>query len=503
MKDSLLLSAAVRDFLLFLDFHSLLLGVLITLLVLGGAARVLFLRSKRQYAISMKALNVVIEDLDREKKQLADRLVQYDKQLSSEAARFRAQILEKTQHMESIRLDLDRQRQFNEELLVFKVEAQAKAQQLLSEKKLLEETKSELFKEFSNAASALFDEKRIVFSQQSRTDIESVVKPFREQVAQFNTRIEDIYAKESSQRSLLMGQVKEMQHQAQRVALQANHLVTALKGDSKVQGDWGEVVLERLLEQSGLKKGREYETQVTLEDEQGKKMRPDVVIRLPDKKDIIIDSKVSLTAFEEACGCDDEGKRNAAMVRHIASLRGHIKSLSAKKYENLEGIRSLDFVFLFVPIEPAYSAALQAEPLLFKEAYEKNIVLAAPSSLMVALRTVEMLWRYDKQNANAEKIAMSAGKLYDQFVLFVNALDDVSGYLSKAEGALDVAQKRFSRGKGNLLKRVEDLRHLGANVSKVLPDHYKEQLNEPLLGADNPFVVDGKSQTREVSVQVD
>lgn len=355
----------------------------------------------------------------------------------------------------------------------------------LAEKQSLQETRQLLFREFELAARKLFETGQEKLTTTGKQNLETVLKPFREQLDTFNKRVEDIYHKESTQRNQLVGQIAALQKQAQAISTEANNLALALKGENKTQGGWGEIVLERLLEQSGLAKGREYETQNTYKNEQGKSLRPDVVVHLPDSKDIVIDAKVSLTHFEAWSNADDKEQREKYLRAHVDSIRTHIKGLSLKNYEQMEGVRTLDFVFLFMPIESAYIIAMQHTPGLFKEAYDKNIVLVSPSSLMVALRTVETIWRYEKQNKNAEVIAESAGKLYDQFARFVESLEEIGRYIDKAGEAFEQSKKRLSTGKGNLFRRVEQLRELGAKASKRLPND-SEDVDDEVVEDESP-----------------
>lgn len=334
--------------------------------------------------------------------------------------------------------------------------------------KLLNEAKSELSKEFENLANKIFTAKQQQFTQQSKTTLEGTIDPLRNQLSDFRKKVEDVYEKENADRNKLVGQLGELQKQTQRISEDAINLAKALKGDNKAQGNWGEVILERLLEESGLQKGREYETQVALKNESGKRRNPDVIVRLPENKDIVIDAKVSLVDYERFCSSDDDEEREKSLKQHIASIRGHISNLSIKDYEKLEGIRSLDFVFIFVPVEAAFMLALQHEPALFREAYDKHIILVSPTTLLATLRTVESIWRYEKQNINAEKIAKQAGALYDQFVLTLDALDEVGRLLGKTQDAYEITTKRLKTGRGNLVKRVEDIKRLGAKTKKSI-----------------------------------
>ena len=362
---------------------------------------------------------------------------------------------------------------------------------------LLEQTKVHLFKEFELSAAKLFEEKQKSFTQTNKQSLEGVVGPFKEQIKDFHKRIEEVHSQDSSQRNQLVGKIGELQKQALQIGEDANNLAAALKGDNKFQGDWGEVILERLLEESGLEKGREYDAQTSLVGEEGQRLRPDVVIHLPDKKDIVVDSKVSLLEYQNYVVAELEADKEKALKRHLDSIKTHVKGLSLKRYENIPGIRSLDFVFLFIPIEGAYLAALQALPSLFKEAFEKNIVIVSPSNLMVALRTIETIWRYEKQNTNAEKIANSAGKLYDQFVLFLDSMEAIGASIEKANDAYHTSLKRLNSGRGNLFKRVEDLKKLGAKTSRKVSDKTATQLELP---AEN-VRIENESDANAVSVE--
>ena len=359
------------------------------------------------------------------------------------------------------------------------LQARTEAQQesLNAQLQNLTEAKLQLTKEFELVANRIFEDKQKSFSEHSKTTLDASVNPLREQLQEFRKKVEDVYGKEAAERNQLVGQITELQKQTQKIGEDALNLANAIKGDNKAQGNWGEVILERLLEESGLQKGREYDVQVSLKSEDGGRRNPDVIIRLPEQKDIIIDSKVSLVSYERYFSCEDVSEKKEYLKQHVASLRSHIKQLSMKSYERLEGIRTLDFVFIFIPVEAAFMLALQEEPGLFKEAYDKHIVLVSPTTLLATLRTVENIWRYEKQNKNAEEIARQAGGLYDQFVLMVDSLDDIGKQISKANIAYETAQKRLSTGKGNLLKRVEDLRTLGAKTKRQLPEDKLDALS--------------------------
>jgi len=340
---------------------------------------------------------------------------------------------------------------------------------------LLKQARENLTQEFENLANRIFDAKQEKFSLQSKQALNTTIDPLRQEITDFRKKVEDVYHKENSERNKLIGQVVELQKQAQRVGEDAVQLANALKGDSKFQGNWGEVVLERILEESGLSKGREYDTQVALKSDEGQRRNPDVIVHLPDQRDIVIDAKVSLTDYERYCRADDNVEKQKFLKQHLSSIRSHISGLSRKAYEELEGINTLDFVLIFVPIEAAFMLALEHDHTLFRDAYDKGIILVSPSTLLATLRTIHNIWRYADQNRNAEKIATDAGKLYDQLVLVVESLDELGRYLDKSQGAWDQTRKRLVEGRGNLIKKFEDIKQLGARTKRELPENWRNE----------------------------
>jgi DNA recombination protein RmuC len=337
---------------------------------------------------------------------------------------------------------------------------------------VLNDAKTILTKEFENLANRIFDDKQEKFSMQSKEALETSLNPLRRDIGDFKKQVESAYDKENSDRNKLVGQISELQKQTRQISSDALNLANALKGDNKVQGNWGEFILEKLLEDSGLSNGREYTTQKALKDLDGRRRNPDVIIHLPEGRDIVIDAKVSLVDYERYFHAEDDETKKHCLRQHLASLNAHIRGLSGKDYEQLEGVNSLDFVLIFIPVESAFMLALDHSPEIMKDAYDRGIILVSPSTLMVTLRTIKNLWRYADQNLNAQLIADKAGSLYDQFVLYVEALDDIGRHLDKSREVWDVAHKRLVTGRGNLVKRTQELKTLGAKTKKILPDNF-------------------------------
>ncbi len=381
------------------------------------------------------------------------------------------------QDLSNLQLQMYRTR---EELANLKGQHGQMQSQLKEQTQLLAEARLQLGQEFENLANRIFETKQQQFDQQNQKTLNYSLNPLRLQIDEFKKQVADVYQKESAERNQLMGKIGELQLQTQKIGQDAVNLALALKGDNKTQGNWGEVILERLLEESGLQKGREYNTQVAMGDESGKRRNPDVIIYLPENKQLVIDAKVSLVDYERYITIENEAEKKQALQAHVSSVRNHIKNLSVKNYESLEGLQSLDFVFIFMPVEAAFMSALQAEPALFREAYDKQIVLVSPTTLMATLRTVSNIWRYHKQHKYAEKIAQQAGGLYDQFVLVIESLDDLGAQILKTQNSYDATRKRLIDGKGNLVKRIEGLRELGAKTKRTLPvDKLLEDEVEP------------------------
>jgi DNA recombination protein RmuC len=361
-------------------------------------------------------------------------------------------------------------------------EQQESHQQRLTD---LQGSRDELRAQFAELAGKIFDEREQRFAETSQHQLGQLLNPLKERIQSFEKRVEESYQQEARERFSLGKELERLQQLNQRLSDEATNLTRALKGQ-KTQGNWGELILERVLEHAGLEKGREYQTQVSLQGPDGERFQPDVLIMLPGDKQVVIDAKVSLTAYQQYVSTDDTVLAQAALKQHVLSLRNHVKGLSGKDYKRLEGLHSLDFVLLFVPIEAAFSAALQAEPTLFQEAFDRSIVIVSPTTLLATLRVIDSLWKQERQSQNAREIAERAGWLYDKFVLFIQDLDEVGNRLQQLDKAYAAARNKLTDGRGNLVSRSEQLKLLGARASKSLPTELLERAmtdddgNQPL-----------------------
>ncbi len=339
-----------------------------------------------------------------------------------------------------------------------------KEENLKEKIELLENSKESLKQEFENLANKIFEEN----SKKSNTNLNQMLNPFKEQLNMFGKRVNDIYSEETKQRTSLLTEIKNLKDLNNQISQDAINLTKALKGENKTQGDWGELILSKILEQTGLRDGVEYTTQGSFTDNEGKRLRPDVILHLPANKDIVIDSKVSLNSYLKYIESDNEVERELATKELIKSIYTHIKGLSIKSYENIDAVKTLDFVLMFIPIEGAFMLAASKDNNLFKTAFENNIMLVSPSTLFATLRTVENIWRYEHQNENALLISKKAADLYDKFASFVNDIEAIGININRTQKAYDEAMKKLTLGKGNLLRRSEEFIELGVKAKKKI-----------------------------------
>ncbi len=329
---------------------------------------------------------------------------------------------------------------------------------------LLIDSKQQMKMEFENLATKIFEENQ----KKSNVNLNQVLTSFKDQLESFGKRVNDIYNDETKQRVSLLTEIKNLKELNNQISSDAINLTKALKGQNKTQGDWGEMILSSILEQTGLREGKEYNVQGSFSDAEGRRLRPDVIVHLPSKKDIIIDSKVSLNAYLTYCQTDDKTQKEAASKELIKSINTHIKGLSSKKYEAIEGVTTLDFVLLFIPIEGAFLLATSSDDTLFKMAFDNNIMLVSPSTLYVTLRTIENIWRNEHQNENAQLISKKAAELYDKFAGFVGDIEDIGTHLGRTQKSYDAAMNKLSIGNANLIRRAEEFLDLGVKPKKQI-----------------------------------
>jgi DNA recombination protein RmuC len=341
----------------------------------------------------------------------------------------------------------------------------------------VEKLQEKFTKEFENLANKILEEKSTKFTKQNRESLEIILNPLQEKIKTFEKRVEDSHKESIDRHAMLRQQIIGLKELNEQMSKEAVNLTRALKGDSKIQGNWGELVLERVLEKSGLEKDREYFVQNSFTSEEGRRMLPDVVLHLPDSKKMIIDAKVSLVAYERMVNAEDEEERTRFLKEHVLSLKKHIDQLSAKNYQDIYKIESPDFVLLFVPIETAFAIAVNYDNNLYNWAFEKNIVIVTPSTLLATLRTIDSMWTNEKQQQNALEIATQAGRLYDQFVNLTDDLLKVGNQLNTVKGSYDSSMKKLT-GKGNLIMRVERLKKLGSKASKHINEKLLKKADE-------------------------
>ncbi len=402
-----------------------------------------------------------------------------NKHASERLAERESQLGNAQQTIDTLRIELKTTNQTSGDLQArvasLTTELAAERRQTTEKLHVQQQQKEQLKETFENLAQKILDEKSEKFTHQNRQNIDNILSPLRQQLGDFKKRVEDVYDKETKDRAQLANEILHLKGLNERISQDAINLTNALKGESKTRGNWGEIVLERILEDAGLREGEEFHREVQLNREEGGHSRPDVVIHMPDKHDLIVDSKVSLTAYEEAMSLAPGEARDAAIKRHVQSLRLHVKSLSEKSYQTLEGINTLDFVLLFVPIEPALHTAFSQAPDIFQEAYEKNIFIVSPTTLLMACRTVQNIWRSDSQSKNAHEISRQAGNMLDKFVNFVDDLDKLGRQIDVAATTYQEAKKKLETGRGNLVGRARKIEQLGAKVQKKLPDGSEDE----------------------------
>lgn len=431
-------------------------------LLAGFAIGYLFSRNKSQSSDS--ELLKQLGDAEKEKAALTERTAQQKQQL------------------DAITMNLDEERKtildLNWQIAQLKTTNENVLDKLSTQKSELEDLQKKFRTEFENIANKILEEKSSRFTEQNKTNLDNILNPLKEKIKDFEEKVERSYKTESNERISLKEQVKLLVDQNKELSMEASNLTRALKGDVKKQGNWGEVILERILERSGLVKDQEYKTQVSSVTEEGRRLQPDVVVYLPDNKHIVIDAKVSLVAYEAMVNCPDDEEREKCMLQHIASVKNHIKILGEKNYQFTANLNSPDFVLLFMPIESSFSTALQADNELYNFAWDRKIVMVSPTTLLATLRTIASIWKQERQTRNALEIAEQGGKLYDKFVAFVDDLTEVGKKMDSAKANYVEAMKKLSEGRGNLVGSAEKLKTLGAKSTKNIAPALIERAEE-------------------------
>ena len=345
-------------------------------------------------------------------------------------------------------------------------------------KQEVEKLNEKFTKEFENLANKILDEKSLKFTAQNKENIKNILHPLQEKIKGFEDKVEKTHKESIDYHAALRQQILGLKELNQQMSKETINLTKALKGDNKMQGHWGELVLERVLEKSGLEKDREYFVQQSFTNDEGKRVLPDVVIHLPDNKKMIVDSKVSLVAYEQYINEEEELLKAGFLKEHVNSLKRHVDQLSEKKYEDIYKIESPDFVLLFIPIEPAFAVALNSDTYLYNKAFEKNIVIVTPSTLLATLRTIDTMWNNEKQQRNALEIARQAGALYDKFQGFLSDLIGIGKRIDESKKEYSNAMSKLVEGRGNIITSVEKLKKMGAKAKKSLPENIINRAKE-------------------------
>jgi DNA recombination protein RmuC len=434
-----------------------------------------FLEEEKQKLILKTQIESLEKEINRVLKELQDEKELHQSVISAERSKYeqelntlRNEYIEVTKKLESARTHFQNQEQ-----------------KIKEQKEYIEDLNKKLTIEFENIANKILDEKSQKFTEQNKTNLDIILNPLKERIKDFEAKVDKAYKEESQERITLKTEIKHLIELNKQVSEEANNLAQALKGDSKKQGNWGEVILEKVLERSGLVKGQEYFTQFSTNNEEGKRIQPDAVIQLPDNKHIIVDSKVSLVAYEAYVNTDNEEEKSRFLKDHVSSVRTHVKQLSEKSYQSSAEFNTPDFVLMFMPIESAFSLAIQGDKDLFSFAWDSKIVIVSPSTLLATLRTIASIWKQERQTKNALEIARQSGALYDKFVGFIEDLDKIGKSIDTSKNAYDAALNKLKTGSGNLIKRASEIQKLGAKTSKQIPEKFLGDDDLSSLISDN------------------
>lgn len=430
------------------------------------------------YLISGAILGAIIGWLAKSKKSDNNQSEQLEQELIHSKEKLNLINETVTRQREELEAERKEKTELSNQLSYLRSDHKNLQEKLDTQKEEIEGLNHKFNQEFKLLANEIFEEKGKRFAEQNKTNLSEILSPLKERIGEFQKKVEDTNKQNAERNAGLVEQIKLLSDLNKQITKEAENLTKALKGDTKAQGNWGEVILERILEKSGLEKGREYETQVSEVGEDGRRYQPDVVIHLPENKNIVVDSKVSLIAYERMTNAEDPNEQMNHLKLHINSIKAHVKGLSEKSYQNLYGVEGLDFVLLFIPIEPAFTLAVQQDPELFNEAYSKNIVIVSPTTLIATLRTISSIWKQEYQNKNAMEIARQGGALYDKFVAFTEDLKTIGKHIEGTDKAYKESMKKLYDGTGNLVKRAENIKKLGAKTSKQLDQRLIDRSEE-------------------------
>jgi DNA recombination protein RmuC len=421
-----------------------------------SASEFAVLRSENEsLKISLAKAEERAQNLLGEKENIIRHLKEHQTRLQDELFDIRNQLAQANQSLESSRS-------------YFK----AQQEKLAEQKADIEQTRAHFQKEFENVAEKLLKEKSREFTDINKLSIDTILNPLKENIKAFEDKVDKVYNMEAAERNTLRGVITQLMDLNKLISTEASNLTKALKGDNKKQGNWGEVILEKVLERSGLVRDREYRIQASLNHTDGSRLQPDVIIDLPDEKHLIIDSKVSLVAYERLVNCETEEERRLFSKAHVESIRGHVQGLSSKNYHDLYQVNSPDFVLLFVPIESSFSFAVQLDADLFSDAWDKRVVIVSPSTLLATLRTIASIWKQERQNRNVLEIARLSGEMYDKFVGFVGDMEGIGKNIKQSQDSYDKALNKLVDGRGNLTVTAEKIKKLGAKANKQIDMKY-------------------------------
>ena len=446
-------------------------GVLITWLILRSHISRAFETGKALLAPELAQKDAALQEAEASRNRLNTQLA-LAQQKNQEIPDLKNVIVEREQTLEALREKMAGKEARIVELETRREEERSHFKEQLA---LLQDARHQMTDQFQVLAQEILEQKGRAFSQQSQAGLQNLLDPFREQLNAFRTRVDAIHDHETAELATLQKEIETLRDLNQRIGQEAVNLTRALKGDKKAQGTWGELVLERVLEKSGLRNGVEYETQGSFRDADGNLLRPDVVIHLPEDKCVVVDAKVSLVAYERYANAEDEQAQRSALAEHVAAVRAHIESLSAKDYANLKGVRSLNYILMFMPVDAAFVAAFREDEALYTYAFERQIVVVTPSTLLATLKTIEIIWRYERQNRSATDVFERAGAIYDKLRLVVESIEKLGNQINTVQGTWEEVINRLAHGRGNVMSQLAKFSELGVPIKRTMPQAIMEQ----------------------------